>query len=226
MVSSPDSPLTLLQRDVLRAFFARERGFYLTGGAALAGYHLGHRTTDDLDLFTPDQAAFERGRFVLETVADELGASFEVRQDAPLFRRFVLTRDDGGLVVDLVCDRISGASADRPEHDGVRVDPPDVILANKLTTIIGRAEERDLIDLLFLERSGLRIENALEAALAKDGGCTPATLAWILSEIAIPDGVKLPAGVDAATLRDFIADLIKRLRRAALPPESSPPDLR
>jgi hypothetical protein len=219
MASSPDNPLTPLQREVLRGFFAREHDFYLTGGAALAGYHLGHRTTDDLDLFTPDAAAFERGRFVLESVAVGLGASFEVRQDAPLFRRFVLTRSDGGLVVDLVCDRLSGPSVDRPDHDGVRVDPPEVILANKLTTIIGRAEERDLIDLLFLERAGFRIEQGLEAALAKDGGCTPATLAWILSEIAVPDGVTLPAGVDAATLRAFIADLITRLRRAALPVE-------
>ncbi len=42
MASSPDSPLTPLQRDVLRAFFGREHDFYLTGGAALAGYHLGH----------------------------------------------------------------------------------------------------------------------------------------------------------------------------------------
>lgn len=224
MASSPRNPLTALQRDVLRAFFAREQGFYLTGGAALAGYHLGHRPTDDLDLFTSDPAAFDRGRFVLEATAHELGAAFEVRQDSPLFRRFVLTRADGGLVIDLVCDRAGGAASDRPVHDGARVDPPDVILANKLTTIVGRSEERDLIDVLFLERAGFRIESALAAALARDGGCTPATLAWILSEVTIPDGVTLPAGVAAETLRDFIADLIKRLRRAALPPEPVLPD--
>ena len=217
MVSSSPDPLTPLQREVLRAFFARERDFYLTGGAALAGYHLGHRTTDDLDLFTGDPVAFARGRHVLEAVASDVGASLEVRQDAPLFRRFVLTRPDEGLVVDLVCDRGGGAAAERPELDGARVDTPETILANKLTTIIGRAEERDLVDVLFLERAGFLIESALEAALAKDGGCTPATLAWILSEIAIPDGAKLPAGVDAATLRAFVEDLIKRLRRAAMP---------
>jgi hypothetical protein len=87
---------------------------------------------------------------------------------------------------------------------------------NKLTTVIGRAEERDLVDLLFLERAGLRIEDALGEALAKDGGCTPATLAWVLSEIRIPDGTPLPAGVDAPTLRVFVDDLVRRLRRAAL----------
>ena len=95
MASSPPDPLTPLQRAVLRQFFAREHDFYLTGGAALAGYHLGHRTTDDLDLFTPDLEAFIRGRFVLETVAGEVGASFQIRQDTPLFRRFVLTHEGG-----------------------------------------------------------------------------------------------------------------------------------
>jgi hypothetical protein len=69
MASSAPSKLTALQRDVLDAFFQRERGFFLTGGAALAGFHLGHRATDDLDLFTPQQAAFERGRFVLEDIS-------------------------------------------------------------------------------------------------------------------------------------------------------------
>jgi hypothetical protein len=191
MASSPANALTALQRDVLRAFFAREHAFYLTGGAALVGFHLAHRTTDDLDLFTDDPGAFERGRRVLEAVASELGATVEVRQEAP--------------------------PAERPEQDGVRVERVQAILANKLTTIVGRAEERDLVDVLFLERAGLRVEDALDAALAKDGGCTPATLAWLLSEIVIPDGATLPGGIDAGTLRAYVEDLIVRLRRAAMP---------
>lgn len=217
MASSPANALTALQRDVLRAFFAREHDFYLTGGGALVGYHLAHRTTDDLDLFTDDPRAFERGRHVLEAVATDLGATVEVRQEAPLFRRLVVGGGGAGVVVDMVCDRASGPAVARPELDGIRVETPETILANKLTTIVGRAEERDLVDIFFLERAGLRVEDALDAALAKDGGCTPATLAWLLSEIVIPDGVALPGGVDAATLRAFVAELITRLRRAALP---------
>jgi len=97
------------------------------------------------------------------------------------------------------------------------VDPPEEILANKLTAVCGRMEERDLIDLLFLERAGHRIESALAAALAKDGGCTPATLAWLLSQVEIPDDTRLPASVSPAKLRAFVDDLVRRLRRAALP---------
>jgi hypothetical protein len=86
-----------------------------------------------------------------------------------------------------------------------------------LTTLVSRAEPRDLVDVYCLEQSGLRVEAALPAALEKDGGCTPATLAWLLSEVPIPDGAKLPADVEAATLRTWLDLLIVRLRRAAMP---------
>ena len=97
------------------------------------------------------------------------------------------------------------------------VDTPEEIFANKLTALVGRMEERDLVDVYFLERSGLRAEAYLGAALAKDAGATPATLAWLLSEIVIPDDAKLPAGVTVAELRGFVESLIRRLRAAALP---------
>jgi hypothetical protein len=218
--SLPSERLTPLQKAVLRAFFARERGFHLTGGAALAGYYLGHRTTDDLDLFALDDPPFERGRHVLSAVAAELGASLAITQDVPGFLRVILKRNDEALVIDLVRERVAQLHPDKPEREGVRIDPPDEILANKLNTLVSRAEERDLIDVLFLERAGYRVESVLDAALAKDGGCTPATLAWVLSELAIPDGIALPGGVTPAELREFTADLIRRFRRAALPEPS------
>lgn len=222
MASSPGSTLTPLQADVLREFFAREQAFFLTGGAALAGYHLGHRTTDDLDLFTTDAEAFERGRFVLGDLAQALGCQLVVRQDAPGFKRFVLTRAADAVVVDLVKDVGYQQHADKLVRGGVRLDPPDEILANKLTALLGRAEERDLVDVLLLERAGYTIEDALPVALAKDGGCTPATLAWLLSEVTIPEGLELPANVTTAELRAYVDDLIRRLRRAALPEPPSP----
>ncbi len=203
---------------MLDAFFQRERGFFLTGGAALAGFHLGHRTTDDLDLFARDAPAFERGRFVLADVAAALGGELQVRQDAPGFKRMVLTRGDEGLVIDLVKDTGPQLHPDKLERDHIVVDPADEILANKLTALVGRAEERDLIEVMFLERAGYPVEAALPAALTKDGGCTPATLAWLLSEITIPDGAVLPASVSPAELRAYVTELIARLLVLAAPP--------
>lgn len=67
---------------------------------------------------------------------------------------------------------------------------------------------------MFLEQAGYPVDDALPAALTKDGGCTPATLAWLLSEIAIPSGVSLPANVSPDTLRDYVNALIALLALA------------
>ena len=201
--------LTALQREVLVAFFARERGFFLTGGAALAGFYLHHRPTDDLDLFTDRPGAFERGRHAVGAVAASLGARIDVRMDAPDFKRYALARGSDLVVVDLVYDRVPQLVPDKPEVDG--------ILANKLTTLVSRQEERDVVDVYFLEQAGHPVESALAAALAKDGGCTPANLAWLLSSFPIPDGLALPAALTTEGLRAYVAGLVKRLRAAALP---------
>lgn len=216
-MDSSKGSLTPFQRDTLRAFFERERGFFLTGGAALVGFHLHHRETHDLDLFTLEQPAFERGRRAMQDLARALGATLELRQDSPGFSRYALTRNGEVLIVDLVLEPVAQRRPEKLELDGIRVDPADEILANKLTALVGRLEERDLVDVLFLERTGLRVEDALASAEAKDGGCTPANLAWLLSQIEIPDGARLPAGVTTDELREFVSGLVGRLRKLAHP---------
>lgn len=213
--------LSPLQQEVLLRFFRKTRAFFLTGGAALAAYHLGHRTTDDLDLFTPS-ADLDEGVSALLSVADEMGASIQALRTSPDFRRFLLTRGDNGVVVDLVRDRAAQIYSEKLDRDGVLVDPPAEILANKLCTLLSRGEVRDLVDVLFLERAGLRVEEALVPASTKDGGLTPAQLAWVLSQITVGPDARIPAGVTPDELRDFLEDLVSRLTRLAYPPASSP----
>lgn len=43
--------LTPLKHDFLKAFFAKEKRFFLTGGSALGLFYLEHRCSYDLDLF-------------------------------------------------------------------------------------------------------------------------------------------------------------------------------
>lgn len=216
MASSPDR-LTPLQRDLLLAFFERERGFFLTGGAALAGFYLHHRETTDLDFFTHDGEAFERGVFALRAAAADVGAEVSIKQDAPGFRRYLVTRGNDSVLVDTVWERVPAAYSGKKEVGRIVLDPPEEIMVNKLTTLVSRSEPRDIVDLMLLERSGLSIDAALPKALEKDGGCTPATLAWVLSEVTIPDGAGLPGGVSATEARAFVTSLVDRFLRAAAP---------
>ena len=110
MTDSSSDKLTGLQRALLEAFFRVENRFFLTGGAALAGFYLHHRPTLDLDLLAPDPAAFETGRRALEAAAAELGATVAVRQHAPGFERYVVTGRGESVVVDLALERVPQTS--------------------------------------------------------------------------------------------------------------------
>lgn len=67
------STLSSLQERVL-GVVATVGGWTLTGGGALAGVYLGHRTTEDLDLFLYGARSFDREPRVVEDalVADGL----------------------------------------------------------------------------------------------------------------------------------------------------------
>lgn len=214
--SLKNSTLSSLQQDILEAFFRCETRFFLTGGAALAGYHLCHRTTNDLDLFALTDIVAQ-GQATLLSVAEELGATLEKITSAPNFARSLITREDEGVVVDLVYERVAQGSVEKLVFGRVRIDPPEEILANKLCTLLSRAEIRDLVDVMALEQAGYSIENALPLAAQKDAGLTPAQLAWVLSQIEIGPDAVIPGHANVEDVRAFLRDLLARLRKLAMP---------
>jgi hypothetical protein len=215
VTASSASRLSRLQREFLRRFSSRTSAFFLSGGAVLAGWVLGHRRTDDLDLFTTDDAAMGEADRLVRGVAAELGAALESVQTAPDFRRYVVRSGTEATIVDLVRERVPQLHQ-KVTRDGVLSDPVEEIVANKICALLGRAEVRDLVDIYFLERAGFRVERFLGDAQRKDAGVTAAALAWVLSQLTVPDSP--PAGLDAETLRAFARELETRLRRLAVPP--------
>jgi hypothetical protein len=210
------SRLTELQSEFLEAFFRHEDRFYLTGGGALAGYHLGHRETHDLDLFALEPI-MDEGVRALRQAARDVGASWQEVRTAPEFRRVLLSRGDDSAIVDLVIEHAEQVRPEKPVRGSVRVDPAEEIMANKLCSLLGRAEIRDLVDVQALEGLGLSLTDALAAGERKDGGLTPAQLAWVLSQIIIGDDATLPGGVAPPELREYLDGLIERLTRLAHP---------
>lgn len=210
--------LSRLQQDLLREFFARERRFVLTGGGALLGYHLHHRTSDDLDLFGKPPARVEDARRALEAAAASLAATVESLRTHPDFVRLLVRRGEESAVVDLVIDRVPDVDEPSEQRDGVRVHSLREIAANKVCALIGRGEVRDLIDLRAILARGIDLRSALADAERKDGGVSPATLAWILDQVVIGADAKLP-GVTGRELDLFRHDLVKQLRTIARPDE-------
>jgi hypothetical protein len=106
---------------------------------------------------------------------------------------------------------------EKREINGIRIDSPEEILANKLCALLSRSELRDLVDVRELEVAGFDLENALSAAQKKDSGLTPAQLAWILEQITLGDDLNPPGNVTVTELRRYKGELTTRLKRLAFP---------
>ncbi len=211
-----ESKLSDLQKEFLEAFFQRESRFFLTGGAALAGFHLRHRETHDLDLFTLEDA-IESGFAVVNEVSKMLGARVESVQTSPDFRRLLISGKNEAIIVGLVREYVFQIERDKPVINGIRVDSPKEIMANKLCALLSRSEIRDLVDVLELEKAGFRVDDALPSAALKDAGLTPAQLAWVLSQIKLGEDLTPPGGISVPELRYYLDSLIARLTRLAFP---------
>ena len=208
--------LNVLQLRVLEALAGVEPRFVLSGGAALAGVHLGHRTTRDLDLFWrlhDDLGDLPRA---VEQRLVSNGLSVATIQTTPSFVQLKVADQDLTVIVDLISEPMD--AIDTPEthpigQSEILVDSPRSILAEKLCALLERSELRDLIDVDALIRSGESLELAIADAPRRDSGFSPLTLAWVLRGFDV-HGLAKAAGIEAtqaARLDAFRQELIDRL---------------
>ncbi len=211
-----NNTLNELQKEFLERFFAHENRFFLTGGAALVGFYLYHRQTEDIDLFTLEDE-IERGFALVNEVAREMGADIESLQTSPDFRRLLLRRGDSAIVVDLVHEYVFQVDRAKRVVNGILLDTPEEILANKLCALLSRSEIRDLVDVRALDMAGYSVDSAIDAAAKKDSGFTPAQLAWVLSEIRFGEDLVPPGGATGTDLQNYLNELQAKLSRMAFP---------
>jgi hypothetical protein len=194
----------------------------LTGGGALAGVHLGHRGTRDLDLFWRSRA--ELGTLVGETVSAlrTAGLDVQVLRTSPAFGELRVSDGCDVCIVDLVAEPF--AAIEPPEQaivEGatISVDSRHEILASKLATLLERSEVRDLLDVKALLDAGCGLEAALRDAPKKDAGFSPLTLAWVLKDFDPRPAVKA-LGWDSRQAEEMLSFrqwLIERLTVSAFP---------
>ena len=156
--------LYTLQDEVLAIVFALENSFYLTGGTALHRFYYNYRYSDDLDFFSYNDTLFgESVNEVIDTLIEKRYALNHTVQSKDFHRLMI----DDLLQLDFVNDRVhrEGKSI---IINGMRVDNRVNILANKVTAIIGRDEEKDFFDLFSLaQNESFNWKNILEIANKK-----------------------------------------------------------
>lgn len=212
--------LTADQIAFLNAFFGVTDAFYLTGGMALAGFYLAHRTSIDLDLFTESDDAFEHLGVIMADAAKHLGVRVDAVRTTPYFKHFEADMPGGPLTLHSARD-VAGRLAPVQHCGAILVDGIEDITANKLCAMLGRSAMKDFVDLYFLHHVGFTIANSLTAARQKDGGLAPESLAYAIEQLAltaVPDYMVKP--VSLAALQQFKTDTVNMLVTMSFPADT------
>lgn len=190
---------------------------HLAGGAALGGLYLRHRLSADVDLFCHELEAVRSIVRDLPAVARECKAQIHIVQDAGAFVRATVALPGQALELDLVHEAAADLEPPPPPVEGVIVESFADLRAAKLTCLLSRAEPRDLVDVLYLDRAGHPPESDLPLALRKDAGVDPGVLAWLLHDFPTSPLPRMLVPLTEQEVVRFRDDLADRFRRIALP---------
>jgi predicted nucleotidyltransferase component of viral defense system len=140
------------QRIVLRRLACSDLAehFTLTGGTALGAFHLHHRRSQDLDLFSERDVPLSSIDAFLKTVPELEIASFQRRYDRKMFTATVAGQPLKIEFTKFPFEHVCGRQEVEP---GLWVDAPSEILVNKLLAMTDRCEPKDYVDVYFLLRT-------------------------------------------------------------------------
>lgn len=182
--------LSPFHKKVLSVFASIEesQAFYFTGAMALAAYHLGHRVSEDIDVFCPTENLIPvvAGKFTRALAQKGIGV--QVTRSFGSFWEAVLKEGNHEIRFQLAYDspfRLDELSV----QDGLHVHSLNDLAAGKLLALFSRAEERDFIDVYCLVRDkGFTIEKLIELARRKDPGLDDYYLAIAFQQVErLPD---------------------------------------
>ncbi|MEK7787756.1 MAG: nucleotidyl transferase AbiEii/AbiGii toxin family protein [Chloroflexota bacterium] len=205
------SALTQLQRAFLSKFFARSnaRAFYLTGGGALAEFYLGHRFSQDIDLFTQDREAWQVIESDIRAAAEQIGGEVEfhvAKKGNELHRAILKIPGEPDIKIDIVRDAPPHFGQPGAQADGVIVDTLENIAVGKLLALYGRAYPRDFLDMYFLLENGQDFDQLIALGKEKDPGLIEGPLAGMLRLVANMKPIDFPV-----TRKPFDIEKMKQL---------------
>ncbi len=164
-----DSILSPFQASALQLLFddgIGERGFYLSGGTALAEFYLHHRESDDLDLFTRRHDSLRPEIERVIRLFEDRGLPVDRQVVNDHFGRLFVTSPTGNepLKIEFVED--AGLRMQPPLREGeIVIDSLEDISVNKVCAVYGRLELKDYVDLYFiLAETSFTVEYLLERA--------------------------------------------------------------
>jgi predicted nucleotidyltransferase component of viral defense system len=191
--------------------------YYLSGGSALGGFYLRHRVSRDLDLFTADDVPVETVRSFLATVPGLSVHSFQRRYDR---RMFLIDVDGEPLEVEFTKYDFPRLASTVVLPEGLEVDDPADILANKIAALSDRLDPKDEVDLYFLLQEGNAVPFR-EALASAERKFQIAGLRYLIQSRLLSVAARHPETTPAVT-RDEIVEKFRALVKELIAEDADP----
>lgn len=192
-------------------------GFELAGGTGLAAAYLGHRRSEDLDLFTGEREIGPGlGAFTEALRREDLQVALEPHQTGRTFARlFAGLRP---VKVELGCDSPFHLRPSAQTVEAMPVRSLEDLAADKVLALFGRAAARDFVDVYQLLRTHFDWGELLALARRKDPGFDNEWFARALQQVdrVSPGTVEMLVPLDFDDLRSTFVLQAKRLIRRAV----------
>jgi predicted nucleotidyltransferase component of viral defense system len=137
------------QDTVLKLVMEVDDSFYLTGGTALGRHYLGHRYSDDLDLFVNRNVDFNKLADAIISRIKKHYPRTQVVLSSEDFARIFIDAGKHRLKIEFVNDVLFHTGEIQVAGFFKRIDSWQNILSNKICAL-PRDEAKDLADLIFL----------------------------------------------------------------------------
>jgi predicted nucleotidyltransferase component of viral defense system len=207
--------LTQFQKALLREISKTrlKDTFFLTGGTALAAFYLHHRLSQDLDFFTelPGEVRFVEE--VIKKIAQILGAEIQINRSFRTYFECFLKKGEEIIKCDFGQDSPYRLKPIIYQKDyDIYVDNILDIACNKLSALFDRHEDRDFVDIYFLDKEAIPFEEIHRRAREKHIGLDDYWLVRALNYVfeieTLPFMIKK---VDIKTLQDFFYDKVQKI---------------
>jgi predicted nucleotidyltransferase component of viral defense system len=137
-----------LQDKVFSVLSGNYGKLYLTGGTVLDRFYLSHRYSEDLDFFSNADENFQTTTNNIQRI---LSKRFNILTDKLIFYkdfvRIWIQEEDCELKIEFVND-VPYHAGNIFYVNGIPIDNPANILANKLSAVVSRDEPKDVFDVI------------------------------------------------------------------------------
>ncbi|MCK5098548.1 MAG: nucleotidyl transferase AbiEii/AbiGii toxin family protein [Desulfobacteraceae bacterium] len=179
------SKLYPFQDEILQEIQSLDIDFYLSGGTALSRCFLGHRYSDDLDLFLNDHLDFKQQCETVVNHLKKLSSKCTISITAESFLRIFLKKDQLILKIDFIND-VAFHFGDLEKYNFFkRIDNWRNILSNKICAL-SRMEPKDYADILFIAKKyTFNWEDIIAEAKEKDLWVEPIEISRLIKEFPV-----------------------------------------